>query len=415
MTNKYNNGQIYKLVCKDGHYYIGSTTQKLNHRFNNHKTLSKKEVARVYDHINTIGWDKVHIELVENYSCNNKQELNKREQYYINQSNDNLLCLNNEFEEIDDIVENDNIVNEILDNEISDNESNYSSDLDNDSYQNGKIYKLVCKDGHYYIGSTTTPLIKRFSGHKYSIKNNTNGGNYTYFSSLPITDINIELIENYSCNTNGELRKREDYYVQLSLPDKYCLNTFRAFQSDDDKKEYDRLYYTLNKDKAKENMKKYYEENKDAIIEYHQEYKEKNKEVINEKRAQYRKENSEMLSEKQKKYAKEHQEHIKEAKLKYNEDNKEKLAEYWREYAQKDENKERIKENKRKSALKIKEENAEKIAKEKEEKKQAREEQKQARISYDRTIIQCSCGGSYQNYQKKRHEESKKHQTKITT
>lgn len=42
MSNKYNNSKIYKLICDDGHYYIGSTTQKLNHRFNNHKTLSKK-------------------------------------------------------------------------------------------------------------------------------------------------------------------------------------------------------------------------------------------------------------------------------------------------------------------------------------------------------------------------------------
>ena len=104
MSNKYNNGKIYKLVCEDGCYYIGSTIQKLNLRFNSHKKSSKKEVCNVYDHINDIGWDKVQIELVENYSCNNKQELNKREQYYIDQSIDDLQCLNNEFEEIDETV-----------------------------------------------------------------------------------------------------------------------------------------------------------------------------------------------------------------------------------------------------------------------------------------------------------------------
>ena len=76
MSNKYKNGQIYKLVCEDGCYYIGSTIQKLNYIFNSHKKSSKKVVCRVYDHINIIWWDKVHIELVENYSCNNKQELN---------------------------------------------------------------------------------------------------------------------------------------------------------------------------------------------------------------------------------------------------------------------------------------------------------------------------------------------------
>ena len=74
------------------------------------------------------------------------------------------------------------------------------------------------------------------------------------------------------------------------------------------------------------------------------------------------------------------------------------------------ENKEKIRQYKQKSARKIKEQNAEKIAEEREKKKQLREEKKQARIAHDRAIIQCSCGGSYQNYQKKRHEESKKHQ-----
>ena len=83
---------------------------------------------------------------------------------------------------------------------------------------------------------------------------------------------------------------------------------------------------------------------------------------------------------------------------------------YRKEYAKKDENKERIRENKQKSAQKMKEQNADKIAEEKEKKKQAREEQKQARITYDKAIVQCVCGGSYQNYQKKRHEENKKHQ-----
>jgi len=409
MSNIYNNGKIYKLVCEDECYYIGSTIQKLNHRFNNHKTLSKKVVCRVYDHINTIGWDKVQIELVENYSCNNKQELNKREQYYVDQSNDDLLCLNNEFEEIDDIVENDNI-----DIDISDNKSNSSSDSDNDSYQDGKIYKLVCKDGHYYIGSTTTSLIKRFGCHKYSITKNTNGGKYTYFSSLPITDIHIELIENYPCNTKKELRKREDYYIQFSLSDKYCLNTFRAFQSEDDKKDSKRYYYTLNIDKIKENMKIYYEANKETIIESHREYNEENREKVDSYQAQYRLDNAEKRREYSKQYTKEHQEQVKETKKKYDEKNREKNTSYWKEYNNKEENKEKIQKYKKKWLKKYKEENIELIAKKRNEKRIIREEKKQERIKHDRTIIQCICGGSYQNYQKKRHEENKKHMAFIT-
>ena len=419
MSNKYNNGKIYKLVCEDGCYYIGSTIQKLNLRFNSHKKSSKKEVCNVYDHINDIGWDKVQIELVENYSCNNKQELNKREQYYIDQSIDDLQCLNNEFEEIDDIVENDNIVNEIsdskiLDSKISDSEISDSEISDNDSYQDGKIYKLVCKDGHYYIGSTTTSLIKRFGCHKYSIKNNTNGGKYVYFNSLPITDIHIELIENYPCNTKKELRKREDYYIQFSLADKYCLNTFRAFQSEDDKKDSKRLYYTLNIETIKENMKVYYEENKETIIESHREYNKENREKVDAYQAQYRLDNAEKRREYTKQYVKEHQEQVKETKKKYKAENVEKNAAYWREYNNKEENKEKIQKYKEKWAKKYKEENIELIAKKRNEKRIIREEKKQERIKHDRTIIQCICDGSYQNYQKKRHEENKKHITFIT-
>ena len=258
-------------------------------------------------------------------------------------------------------------------------------------------------------------MIKRFSSHKYSIKNNISGGKYTYFYSLPITDIHIELIENYPCNTNDELRKREDYYIQFSLSDKYCLNTFRAFQSEDDKKDSKRYYYTLNIDKIKENMKTYYEANKETIIESHRDYNQENREKIDAYQAQYRLDNAEKRREYSKEYVKEHQEQVKKTKKKYNEENREKNAAYWREYNNKEKNKEKIQKYKREWAKKYKEENIELIAKKRNEKRIMREEKKQERIKHDRTIIQCICGGSYQNYQKKRHEENKKHITFITT
>ena len=361
MENRYQNSKIYKLVCNDSYYYISSTTQELNNRLNNHKSASKSGINKVYTYINSIGWDNVEIELIEKYQCNSKKELLDREKYYLSKLKSDELCLN---------FKNINI------------------------YESGKIYKLQCIDGHYYIGSTTQKLNHRFNNHKTSSKNGTSKA-YKYINSIGWDDVQIELIEDFPCTIKSELNEREEYYISQSKTDNLCLNINSA---------------QLTIEKRKENMKKYYEENKDAIIEYHQEYKEKNKELINAKRAEYRKQNSKMLSEKQKEYAKEHQEQVKEAKKLYNEENKDKLAEYWKEYAKKDENKERIRENKQKSAQKMKEQNADKIAEEKEKKKQAREEQKQARITYDKAIVQCVCGGSYQNYQKKRHEENKKHQ-----
>ncbi len=94
MANKYENGKIYKLICDNGYYYIGSTIQKLNLRFNHHKGSAKTGTSTVYNYINNIGWDKVKIELIEDFPCSIKSELNKREDYYINLSKNDELCLN---------------------------------------------------------------------------------------------------------------------------------------------------------------------------------------------------------------------------------------------------------------------------------------------------------------------------------
>jgi len=83
--NKYNNGKIYKIIDNtNGNIYIGSTTNKLKYRLNNHIKYNEcisKEIIKNNDY---------KIELIENYPCNNNNELRKREQYYI----DNLKCIN---------------------------------------------------------------------------------------------------------------------------------------------------------------------------------------------------------------------------------------------------------------------------------------------------------------------------------
>lgn len=91
---KFLNGKIYRLVCNDGHYYIGSTVNKLSYRFNNHKCSSKTSNSRVYTYINAIGWDNVKIELIEDYPCASKESLKEREDFYILELKDDELCLN---------------------------------------------------------------------------------------------------------------------------------------------------------------------------------------------------------------------------------------------------------------------------------------------------------------------------------
>ena len=88
----YKDGKIYKIVCRvTGLIYIGSTTRYLlckrlaehNHRFNN-KHLNQYTSSKVLEGGN------YYIELIEMLPCNNKDELLKRERYWI----DNLECVN---------------------------------------------------------------------------------------------------------------------------------------------------------------------------------------------------------------------------------------------------------------------------------------------------------------------------------
>ena len=91
----YESGKIYRLECRDGRYYIGSTIQSLSMRLALHRFVSKRgktKNSRVYTHINQIGWNNVVIVLVQDYQCSTKRELEAKEQEFINI--DNPLCLN---------------------------------------------------------------------------------------------------------------------------------------------------------------------------------------------------------------------------------------------------------------------------------------------------------------------------------
>ncbi len=82
--NKYNNGKIYTLRCYDdvNLIYVGSTTQPLHKRWHAHKNSFNKDKNQnrlLCIKMKEIGIDKFYIELYELYTCNSKEELNKRE------------------------------------------------------------------------------------------------------------------------------------------------------------------------------------------------------------------------------------------------------------------------------------------------------------------------------------------------
>ena len=85
----YQKGKIYKLWSPQGtdeEVYYGSTCNDLRYRKRGHKTKNNNCSSNILFE----KYDDVRIELVEDYPCNNKAELNKREGHYIRENK----CLN---------------------------------------------------------------------------------------------------------------------------------------------------------------------------------------------------------------------------------------------------------------------------------------------------------------------------------
>jgi hypothetical protein len=79
----YSKGKIYTIRNRndDSKIYVGSTIQSLAVRFGGHKIHSKREKyinMLLYKEVDG-DWDNWYIELYENYSCNSREELCKRE------------------------------------------------------------------------------------------------------------------------------------------------------------------------------------------------------------------------------------------------------------------------------------------------------------------------------------------------
>jgi group I intron endonuclease len=84
MTDRYQNGKVYKLVSDlTSKIYVGSTCCPLRIRLNKHKNNAKMYPDRkVYRKFNRVGWDSVSIILLEEYPCDNKMQLIARERHW---------------------------------------------------------------------------------------------------------------------------------------------------------------------------------------------------------------------------------------------------------------------------------------------------------------------------------------------
>ena len=81
----YSNGKIYKITnAVNNDIYVGSTVQTLEERMRLHKVKAKIYPERkLYKRFFEIGFDNFTIELIEQYPCKNKDELETKEFEYI--------------------------------------------------------------------------------------------------------------------------------------------------------------------------------------------------------------------------------------------------------------------------------------------------------------------------------------------
>jgi len=87
MESKYQKSKIYKLVSNSSELvYYGSTYTKLSKRLSGHKTAYKRYLNGKKNYITSyklMELGDAQIILVENFPCNNIEELIARERYYI--------------------------------------------------------------------------------------------------------------------------------------------------------------------------------------------------------------------------------------------------------------------------------------------------------------------------------------------
>lgn len=142
----------------------------------------------------------------------------------------------------------------------------------------GYIYVLFNKNGNY-VGSTFD-VKERIKEHKNAYTSWINGTGGKYMSSFKIIkdEFKYEVIEEVNVETKSELFQWEQYYM-----DKYdCINEKKAYQSEEERKEYLKQY----NEEHKEEQKQWREEHKDERKEKNKQYNEEHKDEISKKKCE---------------------------------------------------------------------------------------------------------------------------------
>ena len=156
-------------------------------------------------------------------------------------------------------------------------------------YNDGKVYVVRnTVNDKLYVGSTTQSLSRRWSKHKCNALTKHTPF-YKAVNELGVEKFYIELVENYPCNSQEELNRREGHFIR----------------------EYDTYNKGYNSLIAGRTQQEYQDENQAKIIQYRKKHHQKNKDAHNQKWTEYYADNKEAIIERQKQYVRENAEAIK--------------------------------------------------------------------------------------------------------
>jgi len=126
------------------------------------------------------------------------------------------------------------------------------------------------------VGSTTRDLGIRMSQHRSESKKK---GGYDKMNEIGIDKFTIELIELYPCDNVDELRKREQYYIDLLKP---TLNMQKAYANNAQKEAQERFNKSF---KRKQYEAEYFQKNKEKLYAQRKKFAEENSEFVKERQA----------------------------------------------------------------------------------------------------------------------------------
>jgi hypothetical protein len=123
----------------------------------------------------------------------------------------------------------------------------------------GSVYRLTSQcDGYFYIGSTMKTLANRMKHHKALLNDpiRCRSPVYTHFNDVGWeNNAVITLVHKFTDITRTELRQHEMDELMKVMDDPLCLNKNRPIRTETDKKESDREYGLIYREKTKEQQK----------------------------------------------------------------------------------------------------------------------------------------------------------------